>query len=274
MLNIACSIIFQMDVDVSDESINSYPKPGTSTVTQGAQTPNGQTSPVGIQTDTPRTQSQSSSANLQYNNGYSHPTHPSNHTDTGQFVPQRPLLSHGDTDQTANFNRSQTDPTIQALGEQFARWFYEMLNSFNPTVAGTAKDFGPHHFWDDAKIRIVSVTPSPSTEEYVGPQLVADRLISFAKEEQLLFNPNIGQDGLFVKSSRHGLVMILVCGTIHRSNECLGVFQQVFGIIKDPRFNDNWKIKVTYLDVKSSQVTAMPKLEGNVETLVNSLIPV
>ena len=244
-----------MDVDVSEENVAS--------------------STSGVQTESTGTKSQSCSANLTQNNGHIPAMPGSNQTDTRTHAAPITDLNHSSTSQMPSIlTKKQTDPNTQALGEHFAKWFYEMLNSFNPTVPGDAKDFGPQHFWDDAKIKINSVTPSPSTEEYEGPQLVSERLISFTKEERLLFNPNIGQEGVFVKSSMHGLVMVMVCGTIHRSNNCLGVFQQVFGIIKDPRYNDNWKIKVTYLDVKSSKVTEMPKLEGNIESLVNSLIPV
>lgn len=271
----------EMDVDISEESLTATPTRSTATVSGAAQTTGGHYSPAGTQTDT-QTVSQTD-------------TQTDNHvTQNGRpiFIPQDSMLQPINSNFSANQQHNslsnaipnqnidhldssvKSDSTTQTLGEQFAKWYYEMLNSFNPTTPDTPKDFGPHHFWDDAKLKVNAVTPSPAQEEYVGPQTVAERLISFTKEEQLLFNPNIGSEGVFVKTSRHGMVMIMVCGTIHRGNECLGVFQQVFGIIKDPRFNDNWKIKVTYLDVKSSQVTEMPKLEGNVDNVVNALIPI
>ena len=260
-----------MDVDISEESLTTPTRP-TATVSGAAQTTGGQYSPAGTQTDTQTvSQTDTQTDNHVTQNGWLQPIN-SNFSANQQ---QNSLSSAIPNQNVDHLDSSvKLDSTTQTLGEQFAKWYYEILNSFNPTTTDTPKDFGPHHFWDDAKLKVNAVTPSPAQEEYVGPQMVSERLISFAKDEQLLFNPNIGREGVFVKTSRHGLVMIMVCGTIHRGNDCLGVFQQVFGIIKDPRFNDNWKIKVTYLDVKSSQVTAMPKLEGNMDNVVNALIPV
>ena len=269
-----------MDVDVSEENIATPSRP-TATVSGAAQTTVGHYSPAGTQTDT---QTVSQTDTQTYNN-MTQNVHPDTISENSVMQPINSKVSTNQhqnslygakSSQDMDYPQSsgKLDNTTQVLGEHFAKWYYEILNSFNPSTPDTPKDFGPHHFWDDAKLKVNAVTPSPAQEEYLGPQVVAERLISFTKDEQLLFNPNIGSEGVFVKSSRHGLVMIMVCGTVHRGNECLGVFQQVFGIIKDPRFNDNWKIKVTYLDVKSSQVTAMPKLEGNVDTVVNALIPV
>ena len=260
-------------MDTSEENLTAVPSlQTTSRVSDASQTASGHYSPAGTQTDTQTNTRvlQNDNTDLGARNSVLQPLNPNasayqQHT-LSNSIPNQTVVNVSNTD--------NPDTTTQALGEQFTKWFYEILNSFNPTTPESPKDFGPHHFWDDAKLKVNAVTPSPAQEEYVGPQMVAERLISFAKDEQLLFNPNIGSEGVFVKSSRHGLVMIMVCGTIHRSNACLGVFQQVFGIIKDPRLNDNWKIKVTYLDVKSSQVTAMPKLEGNVDNVVNALIPV
>lgn len=161
-----------------------------------------------------------------------------------------------------------TDSNTQLLGKKFAEWFYKNLNSFNPYMRKTPGDFGPHHFWDEVYLVLNSHTPQPSEEKLEGAYLVSQRFLAFAKDEYLLFSPNLTQDGIYVKSNPHGIVMILVCGTVHRNNECLGVFQQLFGIVKDPRFENNWKIKLTKLDVKTSHVTAMPKLEGNLQTLI------
>lgn len=257
-----------MDVDTSDENLVATPSRHTATVSNSAQTVDRQYSPAGVQTDAQTLQSEDSLTHTR--SLVAQTLNPTDHATQQQYQSRIiPNQTTGDLN-----TASKTDSSFQPLGEQFAKWFFEMLNSFNPAVPGSPKEFGPQHFWDDAKLKVNVVNPSPSQEEYIGPQMVADRLISLTKEEQLLFNPNISTEGVFVKSSRHGLVMIIVCGTIHRGNDCLGVFQQIFGIIKDPRYNDIWKIKVTYLDVQSSKVTAMPKLEGNVDNFLNSLIPV
>lgn len=163
---------------------------------------------------------------------------------------------------------------FQTLGEKFAEWFFNNLNSHCPSIQKAPEDFGPHHFWDDAYLLLNSYTPEHNEEKFDGPVLVSQRFLAFSKEEHVLFNPNLTSEGIYVKSSQHGLVMILVCGTLHRHNECLGVFQQLFGIIKDPRFDNNWKIKMIKLDVKTSKPTAMPRLEGNLDSQIMALVPV
>lgn len=180
---------------------------------------------------------------------------------TEQTVQVKPSVDFG-------HNKSE----LQLLGEKFAGWFYENINSHNPVLQKTAQDFGPQHFWDDVYLVLTSETPDPSQERFSSPFVVSQRFLAFAREELLLFNPNISQEGVFVRSDPHGLVMILVCGTIHRNNECLGTFQQTFGIVKDPRFENNWKIKMSVLKVKTAQVTAIPKLERNPEGQMKELM--
>ena len=162
---------------------------------------------------------------------------------------------------------------LQVLGETFATWFYDNVNSHNPILQKAAMDFGPHHFWDDVVFILSSKTPDPSEERFEGPLLVSQRFLAFAREEQLLFNPNVSLEGVYVKSDTFGLVMVLVCGTIHRGNDCLGVFQQMFGLVKDPRFENNYKVKKTQLQVNTSKNTSMPKLEGNKEEQIWALVP-
>ncbi|XP_045156765.2 uncharacterized protein C3orf38-like [Mercenaria mercenaria] len=178
------------------------------------------------------------------------------------------------TQKIENPSTQVVNSEIQTLGEKFAEWFYENLNSHCPSMQKSPGDFGPHHFWDDVSLVLNSCTPQPNVEKLEGPLLVSQRFLAFAKDEHVLFNPNLTRDGIYVKSNQHGLVMILVCGTVHRNNDCLGVFQQLFGIVKDPRFENNWKIKMIKLDVKTSKPTAMPKLEGNLDSQIMSLVAV
>lgn len=164
-------------------------------------------------------------------------------------------------------------PETQLLGEKFASWFYESLNSHNPTSQTTALDFGPQHFWDDAYLVILSETPEPNQAKFSTPFVVSQRFLAFTRDEQVLFNPNISGEGVFVRSDPHGLVMVLVCGTVHRNNECLGTFQQTFGIVKDPRFENNWKIKTSSMKVRTAKVTVTPRLEENPENQMKALMP-
>ncbi|XP_052101371.1 uncharacterized protein C3orf38 homolog [Mytilus californianus] len=173
----------------------------------------------------------------------------------------------------ASASSNATD--LQLLGETFARWFYKVLNSQNPHMGVSAEEFGPCHFWDEAKLMLLIVTDDQSTkDELSGSQFVSDRLLLFTKSEFLLFNPNISRDGVYVKSERHGMVVVLVCGTIHRQNQHLGVFDQMFGLVKDPRFNDNYKIKLTKLKLHNINVDHVPALKDRPESEIKDLIAV
>ena len=89
----------------------------------------------------------------------------------------------------------------------------------------------------------------PCTEEYQGANLVSTRLLALAKDERLLISPNLETNGLRVLSSPHGLVLVAVAGTIHRDTCCLGIFEQVFGLIRSPT-DGTWKIKFTDMKVR------------------------
>ena len=50
----------------------------------------------------------------------------------------------------------------------------------------------------------------------------------------------------------YGLVLVSIGGTVHRYSQCIGIFEQSFGLIKDPNMDNNWKIKFTELKMKAS----------------------
>lgn len=79
--------------------------------------------------------------------------------------------------------------------------------------------------------------------------MVSLRLLSLVKEECLLFNPNLRASGLKCAMSPHGLVLVAVAGTVHRDNTCLGIFEQIFGLISCPIRENTWKIKVVNLKI-------------------------
>ncbi|KFP03189.1 Uncharacterized protein C3orf38, partial [Calypte anna] len=138
---------------------------------------------------------------------------------------------------------------IHHLGEEFCQWFFELLNSQHPLGVKSEGRWGPEHFWEDAKMKFCYNTLEKNTEEYVGAEIVSLRLLSLVKEEYLLFNPNLRASGLKCVMSPHGLVLIAVAGTVHRENTCLGIFEQIFGLISCPLRDNTWKIKVVNLKI-------------------------
>lgn len=136
------------------------------------------------------------------------------------------------------------------MGKQFCQWFFQLLNSQNPLAAQPVQDWGPQHFWSDAKLLLLSHAEVKQKEEFVGAELVSQRLLALVWEERLLFCPNLAQTGLKCVASLHGLVLVAVAGTIHRESDCLGVFEQVFGLIRSPLDDNRWKIKFVHFNAK------------------------
>uniref|UniRef100_A0A8C8AU32 Chromosome 3 open reading frame 38 n=1 Tax=Otus sunia TaxID=257818 RepID=A0A8C8AU32_9STRI len=143
---------------------------------------------------------------------------------------------------------------IRDLGEEFCQWFFKLLNSQHPLGVKSEERWGPQHFWEDAKMKFCYNTLEKNMEEYVGAEMVSLRLLSLVKEEYLLFNPNLNANGLKCVMSPHGLVLVAVAGTLHRDNTCLGIFEQVFGLISCPVRENTWKIKLVNLKVVGQNV--------------------
>jgi hypothetical protein len=65
----------------------------------------------------------------------------------------------------------------------------------------------------------------------------------------------------------HGVVLILCCGTLHtHASVSVGIFESVFGLMRDPFAENNWKIKYITLQIKSTpaigSMQKLPQLEG------------
>ncbi|XP_053312880.1 uncharacterized protein C3orf38 homolog [Spea bombifrons] len=149
----------------------------------------------------------------------------------------------------------------QLLGEQFCKWFFQLLNSQNPVLEQQKGDWGPQHFWENAVLKFAYSTTESNMEEYNGAHMASLRLLSLAREERLLFHPNLDAKGLKCVTSPHGLVVVAVAGTIHRNNVCLGIFEQIFGLIRCPVV-ENWKIRFVNL-----KVLGQTSLGGSPESL-------
>lgn len=135
------------------------------------------------------------------------------------------------------------------LGHQFCLWFFRLLNSQNPALGQQPQDWGPQHFWCDVKMQLHTRVGSENMEHFVGADMVSHRLLAMTKDELLYFSPNLDTPGLIATVSPHGLVLVAVAGTIHRDQVCLGIFEQVFGLIRSPLENNAFKIKFIKLQV-------------------------
>uniref|UniRef100_A0A1A8R9E8 Chromosome 3 open reading frame 38 n=3 Tax=Nothobranchius TaxID=28779 RepID=A0A1A8R9E8_9TELE len=158
------------------------------------------------------------------------------------------------------------DPLV--LGQQFCQWFFQLLNSQNPSLGHQPLQWGPQHFWPDVKLRLLSRTNVEEMEEFTGAELVSLRLLALTGGERLHFSPNLEPHGMNALASPHGLVLVGVAGTIHRESSCLGIFEQTFGLIRSPLDENSWKVKFINLKIKGQDAlggseVAAPSLSYN-----------
>lgn len=105
-------------------------------------------------------------------------------------------------------------------------------------------------------------------DEFLGAELVSLRLLALTSGERLLFSPNLEPQGLRALASPHGLVLVAVAGTIHKDAVCLGIFEQIFGLICSPLAENSWKIKFVNLKIRGQEAlgateVAAPSLSFN-----------
>lgn len=148
--------------------------------------------------------------------------------------------------------------TISLLAEQFTKWFYSLMNS--------DEVIGSEHFYEDAKLtlNIHSNGDCNTTILENNPEEIVQALHQLKLQNNLFFNPNISKDGTQGRMDPHGLVIVLVCGTLHVEQVCAGIFEQVFALARDPFCDNNWKIKNSELNLRSkNDVVGAPKLSDS-----------
>ncbi len=131
------------------------------------------------------------------------------------------------------------------IAESFVTWFYTILNSRNEAI--------DKHFWADAKLILHAERPGESVQEDIcGAGVVSDKLLSMIVGLNVFFNPNISSGSIQSEMNKHGLLAVKTAGTLHTDNCVAGIFEQVFGLVRDPLTMDNWKIKNTELRIRIS----------------------
>jgi hypothetical protein len=159
---------------------------------------------------------------------------------------------------------------IHEMARQFTHWFYSMLNQDEVKCQGT--QLGIEHFWQDCNMCLVLNSEKCCSKlEVKSNASKVVQLISDTKtQNRLYFNPNLSDEGVKGKTNAHGLVIVVACGTLHQQDKCVGVFEQLFGLIRDPSAGNNWKVKYTELYLKSeSIITSLPTVTE--ETLLRSI---
>lgn len=124
---------------------------------------------------------------------------------------------------------------INQMARTFAHWFYDNLNSNRLQVC----DF----FCEcQCTVQFLENQQCLMEEQHSGAQAVLDFCQSLLSKYNLYLNLNISHSGTQGRIERHGLVLVLTCGTLHKVNQFVGTFEAVFGLSRDPFSQNNWKM--------------------------------
>ena len=136
---------------------------------------------------------------------------------------------------------------------QFVTLFYNMLNACHTTQASAdGGELQARNFHDDCSLRLFYVINKQRVHEvYKGGQVVFEGLRQFVSGGKLQFNANTNTDGTIGWLDPCGLMVIRVCGTVHKGNQPVGIFEQKFSLVRDPSMENNWCIKFTNLKLLS-----------------------
>jgi hypothetical protein len=135
---------------------------------------------------------------------------------------------------------------INVMSRNFCSWFYA---NFNECKIQT------NDFWSDCTciIRMIDSSGDIKEDSTITSSLVLNLLYTIKGQFNFYFNPNLSHEGTRGKMELHGLVLILCCGTLHtHESVVVGVFESVFGLMRDPFSDNNWKIKNIKLQLQSS----------------------
>ncbi|CAF2149811.1 unnamed protein product [Rotaria magnacalcarata] len=138
-----------------------------------------------------------------------------------------------------NSSQAISLPSIEQLSHQFTEWFYTSWN--------TLTTFACDHFFPDCQLTLIH----ENHRRVLGSYYVCDLLRSYVANQDLRFTPNVQSNK--AQESTHGLVLLQMHGTIHQRGTCVGIFDQSFGLIRDPTHSNNYLIKFCFLNMQTQQ---------------------
>jgi len=177
----------------------------------------------------------------------------------------------------------------------------QQLTHGSSVTTNNNNSFGPHHFVENCRLNFcvrgvgggggggggvgvrsdvvgvggaaasaATATATAHSETVIGGRAVAERLAQICLVDEIVFQPNLDADVCKGNKEPHGLVMLQVSGTLFRGGGLFGVFDQTFGLIKDPQ-TDNWKIQVSNLALQTGQSSAQRALPSPTPSGMKSL---
>lgn len=136
-----------------------------------------------------------------------------------------------------NNSSSALLPITTQMGMEFSKWFFRILN--------TLDGFGPEHFWPNCNLSAGLYTPLEQKEVTLnGACDVATFLANLIMIDKFFFSANESSDSILIELEQHGLVKIIIRGVLHQQANCVGLFDSAFGLVKNPDFQDTYKIQV------------------------------
>ncbi|CAF1604845.1 unnamed protein product [Rotaria magnacalcarata] len=155
---------------------------------------------------------------------------------------------------------SVTLPSINQLSHQFTEWFYTSWNGLST--------FQSDHFFPDCHLTLIH----ENNRRVLGAYYVCDALRSYVSNRDLRFYPNPQSNK--VEESKHGLVLIQVHGTIHQRNTCTGIFDQSFGLVRDPNHCNNYLIKFSFLNMQTQEPPQQQQLLSANQSIPTYLVDI
>ncbi|XP_065216536.1 uncharacterized protein C3orf38 homolog [Planococcus citri] len=134
------------------------------------------------------------------------------------------------------------------LARQFSDWYYTLINDEN------LSNLGPEHFFTDSRMKLeLQDRHSTDVTEATNSTDIVQALRDVKLRYNFKFLPNLNPDAIRYNADIHGQVMVMVGGTLHtNASQVVGLFEQMFLLIRDPSDNNNWKVKNSKVMLRSS----------------------
>lgn len=154
--------------------------------------------------------------------------------------------------QSTDWNDKESHYPIHLLARKFTEWFFSNFNM---------QELKVEDFWSDAKLQLrIAAADQINDYECGSANEVISNLLKSKEQFGFYFNPNLTHAGVQGRMNVHGLVLVLACGTLHTEQNCVGVFECTFGLLRDPFAENNWKVKTMQCILRSRTAALMPSL--------------
>ncbi|XP_067134274.1 uncharacterized protein C3orf38 homolog [Centruroides vittatus] len=170
----------------------------------------------------------------------------SNDGQTNSCISAMPSMSNCSSLPQQSNNLLPNADILDQMGRKFSEWFYNLINS----IIETPGSFTPDHFWLDCTLKVrIDQDGAIINKQFSNSNEVAEYFYHLVTQERMFFHPN-HYYGTNCLTEVHGLVKIRVSGVLHQGDNCVGLFDQIFGLVRSAGSESNWRIKYSELLLK------------------------